>query len=152
DRKRWMVRAIDPGRKEFAVFEGAPVVATGRVWIAATRFEGGKVVTAIHCYPADPEDTAPVPLWRTDICQTSELPPAGSDNEQLQRRHRHHLLTLAGPRIVYCSHSGVIAALDARTGRYAWAIRYPRRDTRDTEDQPALRGLVPPLFANGKVY
>jgi outer membrane protein assembly factor BamB len=153
DRRRWMVRAIDPGRKEHAVFEGAPLVHEGRVYIAATRFEGDRVITAVRCYPAHPEDAAPAPLWRTDVCETRELLPAGGDRVRArQERNRHHLLTLAGSRVVYCSHSGAIAAVDATTGRRAWGVKYPRRDLREPEDEPALRDLAPCLSAGGKLF
>ena len=150
-RQRWLVRAIDPGRKDFSVFEGAPLVSAGRVYIAASRFEGDKVVTAVRCYPAHPEDSSPLPLWRTDVCETRELLPAGGANT-LQRRYRHHLLTLAGSRVVYCSHSGAVVALDGRTGQRLWALRYSRRDVREPEDEPTLRDLAPCVFARGKVY
>ena len=152
DRRRWMVRAIDPGRKEYAVFEGSPLVADGRVYIAATRFEGDKVVTAIHCYPAHPEDSAPPLLWRTDVCETRELLPAGAGKEPERLRFRHHLLTLAGTRIAYCSHSGAVVAVDARTGNREWAVKYPRRDVSEPEDDPMLRDLAPCLFADGRLY
>src|SRR5262249_21124961 len=74
--RRWMVKAIAPARKEYAVFEGSPVVASGRVWIAASRFDNDKVVTAIHCYASSPDESEPAPLWKTDVCQTRELQPA----------------------------------------------------------------------------
>ncbi len=152
-RFRWSVRGFDPGRKEWAIFEGSPVVREGRVWIAATRFEGDRVVTAVHCYPAHPEDnTAPL-LWKTDLCETRELQPATSAAElDKKERRRHHLLTLAGSKVIYCSHSGVIVALDARTGRRAWAVRYPQRAELLPEDTPLLRDLLPPLFAEGRLY
>jgi outer membrane protein assembly factor BamB len=151
DRRRWHVRAVDPGRKEYAVFEGAPVVVAGRVYIAATRFVGDKVVTAIHCYPAHPEDTAAPLLWKTDVCETRELLPAG-DTPFKRQRTRHHLLTMTGSAVVYSSHSGVVAALDPRTGRRVWALRYPKRDDREPEDEPRLRDLAPAVFADGKLY
>lgn len=155
DRRRWMVRAADPGRKELAVFEGAPVVRDGRVYIAATRFEGDRVVTAIHCYPAHPEDSTAPLLWRTDVCETRELLPATAAAEAdpwLRQRARHHLLTLANDQVVYCSHSGAVVALDARTGMRTWGIRYPRRDPGEPADEPRLRDLAPPLFADGRLY
>jgi outer membrane protein assembly factor BamB len=151
NRRRWMVRAVEPGRHAF--FEGAPVVADGRVYIAVTRFEGDRALTAIHCYPADAEDTAPLPLWRTEICETRELLPAGGFGDRgVKVRNRHHLLTVAGLRVVYCSHSGAIVALDGRTGARVWAVRYPHREIREPEDDPGLRDLVPCLFANGLIY
>lgn len=150
--KRWLASAIDPVRKEYAVFEGAPIVESGRVWIAASRFDNDRVVTAIHCYSASSDEQEPVPLWRTDVVTTRELPPAGGHDLGGQRRDRLHLLTLAGPRVVYCSHSGLIVALDAQTGKRAWALRYAQRDLTEPEDEPALRDLVPCVFADGKLY
>ena len=94
-------------------------MVAGRVYIAATRFVGDKVVTAIHCYPAHPEDTAAPLLWKTDVCETRELLPAG-DAAVKRQRTRHHLLTMTGSTVVYCSHSGVgRCGLDPRTGRRA---------------------------------
>jgi outer membrane protein assembly factor BamB len=147
ERLRWQTAPDEP--KAVAVFEGAPVVRDGRVYIAATRVEKGQTITAIHCYPVHTEDT-PQPLWRKDICSTQELGPKA-------RRYRHHLLTLAGPRVVYCSHSGAIVALDADTGRRAWAVRYPTRgnaallsDTADGGGAP--RDLIPCIYAAGRIY
>jgi outer membrane protein assembly factor BamB len=154
DRRRWLAKAIDLTRKDYSVFEGAPVVGDGRVFIAATRFEGDKVITAVHCYPVDPEDTEPTLLWRADLCETRELLPAARDGRPApgSQRARHHLLTLAGGRVFYCSHSGAVVALDTRTGRRAWAVRYPRRATREPEDEPQLRDLAPCLYADGLLY
>src|SRR5207249_3744941 len=72
-------------------------------------------------------------------------------------RRRHHLLTLAGSSLVYCSHSGAIVALDALTGRRAWAVRYPTlAPSVGPElpgiDRPVLRDLTPCLFAAGRLY
>jgi outer membrane protein assembly factor BamB/tetratricopeptide (TPR) repeat protein len=136
-----MVRALE---KEPAVFEGAPVVHDGFVYIAATRFEGDRNITAIQCYPADPEDSKPQLRWRQDVCETRELRSA-------DERHRHHLLTLAGSLLVYCSHSGALVALDAASGRRVWGVRYPRREPTGTEVEP-LRDLAPCLFADGRLY
>jgi outer membrane protein assembly factor BamB len=153
ERRRWMVSAFNVDRKEYAVFEGAPLVADGRVYIAATRFEGDRVVTAVHCYPAHPEDSTPAPLWRTDVCETRELLPAGAEAAaDLSARPRHHLLTLAGPRVVYCSHSGAVVALDGLTGKREWAFKYARREVREPADLPVLRELAPCLFAAGRLY
>jgi outer membrane protein assembly factor BamB len=153
DAFRWQVRAIDAERKQYAVFEGAPIVSQGRVCIAASRFESDKLITALHCYPSDPEDSSPALLWRTDVCETRELLPARSEAaSHLKQRTRHHLLTLAGGRVLYCSHSGTIVCVDLLTGKRVWAFRYPRKDLRTPEDDPIFRDLAPPLFAEGRVY
>jgi outer membrane protein assembly factor BamB len=156
---RWSVKPSEVDRTP-AVFEGAPVVAGGRAYIAATHFAGGQTITEVHCYPLEAKDAAP-PRWKQRVCATQELRPG-------QRRYRQHLLTLAGPNLVYCSHSGAVVALDAATGRLAWALRYPSRGTMqppDKEtveataapagpepDQLSARDLAPCLYAGGRLY
>lgn len=146
-RLRWLATPDETRRG--AVFEGSPVVHDGRLYIAATRVEGGQTITAIQCYPADAEGT-PRALWRRDVCATQEL----RGNEH---RLRHHLLTLAGARVVYCSHSGAIVALDADTGRHVWAVRYPSQGgtTQTSESaEPAgwSRDLAPCVYAAGRLF
>lgn len=136
--ERW----IAPGRAAF--FEGAPVAVGGRVCIAATRFAAGQTITSIRCYSADARGEAAI-RWEQDVCTAPELKPG-------EVRYRHHLLTLAGPHLVYCSQNGVIAAVDARTGRPAWAVRYPSRGLRLGPDEVTPRDLTPCLYAAGRVY
>jgi outer membrane protein assembly factor BamB/tetratricopeptide (TPR) repeat protein len=142
-RLRWEVRPEAPNQ-EIAVFEGAPVVADGRVFAAVMRFSGARTVTAIHCYAAEAEDTSPL-RWRQDVCETGELKPR-------EQRVRHHLLTLAGSNVVYCSHSGAVVALDAATGKRAWAVRYPSRGAALGPDEPSPRDLAPALYAEGRLF
>jgi outer membrane protein assembly factor BamB len=140
----WQVR---PGiGRENAVFEGAPVARDGLVWIAATRFALGKATTAIHCYADCLAETAPFtpPLrWKRDVCEAAE--PA-------EGRTRHHLLTLAGPNVVYCSHSGAVVALDALSGARSWAVRYPPARARPDGEAAPPRDLAPCVFAAGRLY
>src|SRR5262249_27098761 len=63
--------------------------------------------------------------------------------------YRHHLLTKAGPLIVFCSHGGAIVAVDAETGQPAWAVRYPRQVEEGSE---RLTDLAPCVFADGRIY
>jgi outer membrane protein assembly factor BamB len=142
DRLRWQVR---PGvANDLAVFEGAPVVQGGRVYIASTRYSLDHAVTAIHCYAAGGND-APL-RWRKDVCEASDAHPD-------DKRYRHQLLTAAGPNVVYCSHSGAVVALDAESGRPSWAVRYPQRSAPVRSDEPApLTDLCPCLYASGRVY
>jgi outer membrane protein assembly factor BamB len=131
--------------KTYAVFEGGPVVQEDRVYIASTRFVNGRALSRLHCYFANAVNE-PQELWHQDICETREF--ADLDH----RRYRQHLLTLAGPNVVYCSHSGAIAALDARTGKPAWAVRYPSRGDKTADGDPSPRDLAPALFAGGRLY
>jgi outer membrane protein assembly factor BamB len=137
---RWKIGGIMP--RESILFEGAPLVARGLIWIATTRYNGNRSVTAIDCYSAD-DSSAPPLRWRCDVCETSDV-KAG------QPRYRHHLLTLAGTQIVYCTHTGAVVAVDALTGRRNWAIRYPRR--RSENGEVKLHDLTPVLFAGGRLY
>jgi outer membrane protein assembly factor BamB len=141
---RWHVPGVlqDKALHDNAFFEGAPLVAGGQIWIASTRYSNGHCITAIECYPSDDKGPPP-PRWRRDVCETPE-PKAG------EPRYRHHLLTLAGTQIVYCTHTGAVVAVDALTGRTNWAIRYPRYEIEKGEGE--LRDLAPVLFADGRLY
>ena len=51
---------------------------------------------------------------------------------------------------MYCSHSGVVAAVNADTGKHAWAYRYPR--IRRYPADGKHRDLSPPVAADGRVF
>lgn len=143
NRRRWLVTATAAATKEAPVFfEGAPLVERGRVYAALTRFSGVTATTAIACFDAD----TGAPLWRqpVDICAVR-----GAGNES---RFRHHLLTLAGPYLVYASHAGAIVAIEAESGRRAWAVRYPSRGAAMPDGGPPPRELAPPMYAAGRLF
>jgi outer membrane protein assembly factor BamB len=136
---RWQIRGI---AHDNSFFEGAPLAVGGLIWITSTRYNSNRCYTAIDCYPAD--DSSEPPLrWRCDVCETTDVKVG-------EPRYRHHLLTLAGTQIVYCTHNGAVVAVDALTGRRNWAIRYPRRLSETQE--PKLRDLAPVLFVGGRLY
>ena len=143
DRVRWEVKP-DEDLRDGAVFEGAPVVRDGRVYVAATRVAGGQTVTAVHCYGAAGRARPPL-RWKRDVCSTQEL-------RAKDARWRHHLLTFAGPYLVYCSHSGAVVALDPETGRRVWAVRYPSRGPLTADARPSPRAVAPCVYADGRVY
>ena len=116
-----------------ATWEAAPVVANGRIYAAVARVEGTRVVHSVAAY-ADPPGR---PLWVTDV---AESPTATT-------RTRPEPLTLAGDVLVFCSHSGVVATVDAFTGRPAWAHRY-----RPGTPPGPNRDLCPAVAADGRVF
>jgi outer membrane protein assembly factor BamB len=122
-------------------FEGAPVVQHGRAYIAESRFAMGQVQTALVCFDAETGALR----WRRDLCDTPEV-------KEGPWRFRQYLLTVAGPNLVYCSHSGAVVAVDALTGRRAWAVRYPSRGLRTVQGKLSPRNLVPCLAADGQLY
>ncbi len=128
------------------MFEGAPLVSGGRLYVARTQFDGRQAISTILCYDADGpggRNEPPALRWKQDVWIVE--PPA----EPV--RHRHDVLTLAGPNVVYCTHSGAIVALDAITGKRAWAYRYPIADSRALDGvQP--HDLSPCIAANGRIF
>ncbi|MGH7172137.1 MAG: PQQ-binding-like beta-propeller repeat protein, partial [Gemmataceae bacterium] len=141
DKGKHFLREIRGIAQNNVRFEGAPLVVGGLMWIASTRFIGNDCLTAIDCYTADDTSTPPL-RWRCEVC-TTPAPKAG------EPRYCHHLLTLAGSQIVYCTHTGAVVAIDALTGRRNWAIRYPKRTSAAVGNR---RDLAPVLFAAGRLY
>jgi outer membrane protein assembly factor BamB len=140
-RERWRIPAHSaPGTP--TAFEGAPLVQGQRVYAAVTSLAGSRTQTAIACYDAD----SGALRWRQEVCdcpQYETLDPP---------RSRCHLLTLAGCRVVYCSDTGAIVALDAWTGKRTWAMRYPSRGPRTADGDPSPRGLAPCLATGGRLF
>ncbi len=135
------------------VFEGAPMVDHGRVYIVESRFPPGQTQTAIACYDAD----SGASRWKTDVCETPLLKGGEQrSRDQLlnggEQRSRDQLLTLAGSNVVYCSHSGAIVAVDALTGRRVWGVRYPSRGILTEQGRLSPRSLCPCLYASGRLY
>jgi outer membrane protein assembly factor BamB len=144
----WLRDADPPARGSPPMFEGTPVVRDGLLHVAVTRFEAGTpTVTEIRCYSAD----AGALRWKVDVASAHDLPQGPRDLPQ-GPRYRHHLLTLAGRHVVYASHAGSVVALDARTGRRAWAVHYPSTIVKAPAGHPIPRDLAPALYAEGRLY
>jgi outer membrane protein assembly factor BamB len=137
----WLRKADPMGKGSPWMFEGAPVVRDGLLHVAATRFDGAQMTTEIRCYSADSD--AP-PRWSQPVVATRDFPSTP--------RYRHQLLTLAGRHVVYASHAGAVIALDARTGRRAWAYRYPSANVTTPGGNPGPRDLAPAVYAEGHLY
>jgi outer membrane protein assembly factor BamB len=138
----WQRNADPPAKGPPPMFEGAPAVRDGLLYVAATRFEStsSQAITEVRCYAAD----SGALRWKQDAAATRDL-PAGP-------RYRHHLLTLAGRHVVYASHGGAVVALDALTGRRAWAMRYPSTVLTTPAGNPVQRDLAPAVYADGRLF
>jgi outer membrane protein assembly factor BamB len=141
--ERWKV-ACKGTAADGPVFEGAPAVGHGCVFIAEGRFPGDQIQTAIDCYDADTGKLR----WRTDVCSA----PHDRFREEGRQRYRQHLVTLAGSTLFYCSHSGAIVALDALTGRRLWGIRYSSQVPQTVFGETPPRDLAPCLYAGCRLY
>lgn len=147
---RWLLRAAQVDT-ETAFFEGAPVVVGTQLYTAVTRFEGNRAITSIDRYDGADGDDAPFRRWRVDVAEVSVLGATVG-------RNRHELLTLADSQLIYCTHTGLIVAVDAQTGKRTWAYRYPTRPDRPAvagipvPAPRAFRDLGPVVAAQGYVY
>jgi outer membrane protein assembly factor BamB len=140
-RELWRVRPPGAGKVPVA-WEGAPLVAGRRMWAAFARFEGGRVVHGVECFDPADGNTAPAPAWTAEVCD-SPLPQAADP------RTRQELVTLAGRHVVFLSNTGAVIALDAATGRRAWAFRYPRSRKADPARSP---DPAPAVASGGRVF
>lgn len=141
-RYRWHAKAQLLTTDPAALFAGAPVVQANRAFAARLHVTGGQVTTAVACLDADSGE----PRWSRDIASL----PLPADASTV--RAEHSLLTLAGPNVICCTHSGAVVALDAASGRPAWAVRYPSRGPRTTDGEPSPRDLAPAVYADGRLY
>ncbi len=119
-----------------ASWEGAPIVENGTIYAVFVRNEGGRTIHALACY----RDSSERPLWVTDLCESTEN-ESGTRNE---------LLTRAGRNLIYCSHSGVIAAVQMDSGAHAWSYRYPR--IRRYPSDGRHRDISPAVAADSRVF
>jgi outer membrane protein assembly factor BamB/tetratricopeptide (TPR) repeat protein len=138
---RWQVSASAANDKEPWTFEGSPVVAGGRAYIAVSQGTATHSKVAIVCYNAD-TGTA---LWRRDLGEAGGIDAA-------QSSVAHHLLTWADGRLYYCSHSGMIASLDGFSGRMLWAVRHPSRGITTATGEPSPRALCPCVYGAGRLF
>ncbi len=96
-------------------FEGAPVAADGRVFVAMRR-QGVRVQAHVACFDADNGRM----LWRRFVC-AAESPGKGvlyeCSNQLLSFDHG----------TLYCNTNlGAVAAIEAESGRVRWVALYPR--------------------------
>jgi outer membrane protein assembly factor BamB/tetratricopeptide (TPR) repeat protein len=139
--RRWLARAQEGKDNAGSVFEGAPVVHEGRVYVARARVAGAQVATAIECYSA----ATGFRHWRQEVSEIREL----SDGEP---RWHQQLVTLAGSQVVYCTHSGAVVAVDTATGRRTWAVRYLSRGLKSAPGAPSPRDLAPCVSHAGRLF
>jgi len=145
---RWQLRGRMLDSELPAFFEGSPIVHNGRLYVARTRFDGRQSITSVDCYDADSPNERPEPpvkRWSVDVWNVeADLAPDAA-------RRRHDLLTRAGSNIVLCTHAGALIAIDAATGKHAWATRYPTSNHAPVDGtQP--RDLSPAVFDSGRLY
>jgi outer membrane protein assembly factor BamB len=141
--ERWNV-ACKGTAADGPVFEGAPVVGYGCVFIAESRLAGDQIQTTLDCYDADSGKLR----WQTEVCSSPQDPL----RERGRLRWRQHLVTLAGYTLYYCAHSGAIVAVDALTGRHLWGIRYSRQVHPTVFGKAPPRDLSPCLYAGCRLY
>lgn len=140
-RELWTVPARGENG-EPAVFEGSPIVAGNRVYLAMSRVQGRQTLTSLACYDA----TSGSSRWTQEVCHSGEF------EESSKPRFRHHLVTLAGRYLAYCSHAGAIVAVDTDAGTPAWALRYRSLGPERTDGLASSRELCPCVHGGGRLF
>ncbi len=120
-----------------AAWEAAPAWADGRIYAAFTREANNRLTQAIACYA----DTGGPPVWVVDVADAAVAGKADA-------RTRAEPVTVADGRVMLCTHAGFVAALDARTGKPAWAYAYPPA----VRPTPRPRDICPPVAVGGRVF
>lgn len=133
----WRVPASELG--EGWMFEGSPVVAEGRVYVAIRRRQPQTQIN-LACLDADSGGL----LWNRDVCA------AVGDIDEGQNLITQILLTLAEDSLFISTNVGAVAALDTRDGRLRWIATYESRAFEDDRDS-ARQGLTPCLYYRGKI-
>ncbi|HTI51499.1 MAG TPA: PQQ-binding-like beta-propeller repeat protein, partial [Planctomycetaceae bacterium] len=125
------------------LFDGAPLAAGGRVYIALRRKE-----PQLQLNVASFEAETGKLVWNRKVCLGLEA--FGPEFEDIQ----HQLLTLADDRLYYCTNLGAVAALEVRDGSMGWVATYPRTDveTAAAFTRRQTHGPNPCVFHDGQIF
>jgi len=124
-------------------FDGAPVVAGARLFVAMRRNE-----IRPQAYVACFDTTTARMRWQRFVC-AAETPARGTLAECT-----HTLLTLAGGTIYVNTNLGAVASLAVEDGQINWLSLYPRVRSGNLlrMDPHWQRDLNPCLFDHGRLY
>lgn len=96
-------------------FDGSPVIAEGRVYVALRRMSPQPQLN-VACFDTNTQKL----LWNRKICVG--LDAFAGDVDEIH----HQLLTLADDRLFYSTNLGAIASIEASGGSLQWIATYPR--------------------------
>jgi len=136
--KVWRLSAKEEGAAQ-AEWCGTPIVSRGRLFIAKSQSENSRTVVTVICF--DAIDPTSGPQWAQEIVETQPVQNAAGG----------YRLTLAGRHLIFCSQTGAIVALDAATGRRAWAFRYPSQTQSRSRATSNPRPTTIPAYAEGRI-
>ena len=126
------------GKPGKVAWEGAPLVADGKLFAACTRVDDrGRWIHAIACYDDPP---GAKPNWVVDVADTDAATP----------RSRHEVLTLAGGNVVFALPQGMVLAVDRSTGRMAWAFRAAPAVI--APQNGPQQDLCPAVYSGGRIF
>ncbi len=135
---KWTVRAEQIAGPGIGVvrFAGSPIIDENRLYCAWTRTVGTRSLVSITAL-----NLIGVPLWSRNVLDLT--------NDTTDR-----MLTPAGGNIIITSDAGSIVAVNAETGRPAWARRYPAKAVRSpvSELTPTVRSSHPGTFSAGRFF
>ncbi len=143
-------------------FDSFPRMQDGKLFVMARRGIPGswQVDSVLLCYELQLTERIQAPrlLWQTQLC-TAELQREKETSESTDEAPGEPPtagLTLDSDRLICSTNLGVIAAVDTRTGRVHWLVRYPRLDWFDSDPDvtrvPRHRTGEPPLVDGRSIF
>ncbi|MBS3733989.1 MAG: PQQ-binding-like beta-propeller repeat protein [Phycisphaerae bacterium] len=151
---------VNDGRRAWVLGDGASdddVLSAGRFVSPVTYHRGRLYLVMLHadqhhvvCLDAQRGTL----LWRQPVSQTPALPPnRGGHANGGTLFERVSPPAVAAGRVVVCTNAGVLAALDAATGKPLWANHYPSTTNRPMNQRrgtsSAVRCPSNPLLVSG---
>jgi outer membrane protein assembly factor BamB len=94
-------------------WDGPPAVADGRMIASVVRVDNGRLVHSLVAF----DRSSTEPLWQTDVVDSS--------HQQGETRDRHEIVAISDGLAIFSTQNGAVVALHVKTGKPAWAIRYP---------------------------
>jgi cellulose synthase operon protein C len=138
--ERWVVPATVKDAA-MGVFEGAPVVHGKSVSIVESRLKGFRTLAVLRSFDLETGALR----WEQELALAPEFDASEAP------RCQHHLLTLVGPWLIYCSHAGAVVAVDAGNGQRVWAVRYASQVAKKRHGSLSPRDPCPALAAGHQV-
>jgi len=127
-------------------FEGSPLVAGGRLYVALRRRDSVRIESHVACFDARQGRL----IWRRFLCAAEGF------GEPRAHEITHTLLTLDQGTLFCNTNLGVVAAVAAASGEIQWLTAYPRtvprRGDPDWDDRYLLRDLNPCLVYRDFVF
>jgi outer membrane protein assembly factor BamB len=137
----WKATPSDFGAERGAVFEATPLAVGSDLCIGVTRYDAMSETSVLRIAAADRRL-----LWKSVVCESMT-------DGAIAEPPLYNMLTLDDSTLYYCTNLGAVAALQADTGRIAWAATYTRRSPpTSAPGDPSVPDVNPCVVHQGRVF